>query len=67
MVIELGSPLFDYLVERDVIWVYYPTERLENGWRCDLMTLCDGELFECRQGLCFSDRFLSSLYGEAPE
>ena len=59
--IQAGVPLFDELPSQGVIWVYYPTERLENGWRCDLMTLYNGELFECRRGLRCSDRFLSSL------
>ncbi len=59
--------MFDYLADNDVIWVYYPTERLEGGgWRCDLMTFADGDLFECRQGLCFSSRFLSSLFPDPP-
>ena len=66
--IEVGVPLFDDIKGEDVIWVYYPTEKLEGGgWRCDLMTLHGGEVLDCRAGLRFSEHFLSSLSESPPK
>ncbi len=59
--IEAGVPLFDSNAA-GAIWVYYPTEKIEGrGWRCDMMVLGRGEVL-CRAGLCFSNRFLASLF-----
>lgn len=72
MTVEAGVPLFDDNVERDAIWVYYPRERYRaasdghGGWVCDVMTVFRGEV-NCRAGLRFSDRYLSSLYEELPK